>query len=309
MCAIIDLPESGEVMTLWGWKKYQNPRMTRENAELVEVEFADGTIVQCTPDHEFLSNKGWVQARDMDEHTLIRSSLTSATKSLLESSMSSTLESAITQPARAVREAIESIVTFGSSCMETFRRSITSITKTAIQPTIDSITLSACQDVSICPAIGMTKSENGLETTFRLPLVPLLQSGTDRQKAGNGTATWQEQQSLGRKYSDLKSLASSAAKFLWALTEQSSAATTAKQSITGQGQIPSWLRIKRVSRLEQRQNVYCLTVPDAAHFSLSNGAIVSNCIDALRYALEGARRARPAPIAKPKLARPLIWAG
>jgi len=35
----------------------------------------------------------------------------------------------------------------------------------------------------------------------------------------------------------------------------------------------------------------------------------NHCIDALRYALEGARRARPQPIVRPRLAQPAIWAG
>jgi hypothetical protein len=42
------------------------------------------------------------------------------------------------------------------------------------------------------------------------------------------------------------------------------------------------LRIERVDSLEQREDVYCLTVPDAQCFSLANGAIVRNC-DAFRY--------------------------
>lgn len=32
-----------------------------------------------------------------------------------------------------------------------------------------------------------------------------------------------------------------------------------------------------MTRLEERQDVWCLTVPDVGHFSLSNGAVVKNC--------------------------------
>jgi hypothetical protein len=33
-----------------------------------------------------------------------------------------------------------------------------------------------------------------------------------------------------------------------------------------------------------RHDVYCLTVPATGNFTLANGAIVSNCVDEVRYA-------------------------
>ena len=36
-------------------------------------------------------------------------------------------------------------------------------------------------------------------------------------------------------------------------------------------------------RLDESDDVWCLTVPDAEEFSLENGAIVHNCADAMRY--------------------------
>lgn len=74
-CRIIDLPNKGEVLTLCGWKEYQNPRMTRRNAQLVEVAFEDGTTVRCTPDHLFLTENGWKSAESLMKGTMIQSSL------------------------------------------------------------------------------------------------------------------------------------------------------------------------------------------------------------------------------------------
>ena len=42
-----------------------------------------------------------------------------------------------------------------------------------------------------------------------------------------------------------------------------------------------FVRIARVSRLKERADVWCLTVPGLGHFSLANGAVVHNC-DAFR---------------------------
>lgn len=75
MYQIMDLPKTGEVLTLCGWKQYKNPRITRQNAQLVEVVFADGLTVKCTPDHMFLVENGWRSAKSLKKGTLIQSSL------------------------------------------------------------------------------------------------------------------------------------------------------------------------------------------------------------------------------------------
>lgn len=44
-------------------------RCTRKNAELVEVEFEDGVIVRCTPDHKFLLTDGtWKEVKNITEN-------------------------------------------------------------------------------------------------------------------------------------------------------------------------------------------------------------------------------------------------
>lgn len=37
------------------------------------------------------------------------------------------------------------------------------------------------------------------------------------------------------------------------------------------------LIIKEIKQLNEKANVYCLTVPNCGHFALANGAIVKNC--------------------------------
>lgn len=44
-------------------------RCTRKDAELVEIEFEDGVIVRCTPDHKFLLTDGtWKAVKDIAEN-------------------------------------------------------------------------------------------------------------------------------------------------------------------------------------------------------------------------------------------------
>ena len=43
-------------------------RCTRQDAELVEVEFEDGLVVRCTPDHKFLLTDGtWKEIKDITD--------------------------------------------------------------------------------------------------------------------------------------------------------------------------------------------------------------------------------------------------
>lgn len=49
----------------------KNPRMTRQNANLVRV-YSDNDTVLCTPDHLFLTyNRGWIEAKDLVENDSI----------------------------------------------------------------------------------------------------------------------------------------------------------------------------------------------------------------------------------------------
>lgn len=48
--------------------KMDNIHITRYVDELIELEFDDGDIVKCTPDHKFYTlNRGWVEAQELDE--------------------------------------------------------------------------------------------------------------------------------------------------------------------------------------------------------------------------------------------------
>lgn len=46
------------------------------------------------------------------------------------------------------------------------------------------------------------------------------------------------------------------------------------------------MKVKSVQKLDERKDVYDLEVPKYHNFSVNEGIIVHNCIDAVRYALE-----------------------
>lgn len=57
----------GEVISHDGeLHKYFDVRKTIENAEVLEIEFDDGTKVKCTDDHRFMLENGeWIHAKDL----------------------------------------------------------------------------------------------------------------------------------------------------------------------------------------------------------------------------------------------------
>ncbi|GAD53545.1 DNA gyrase subunit B [Halarchaeum acidiphilum MH1-52-1] len=50
-----------------GLERIENPRVTKEDAHLVEVTLDDGETIRCTPDHEFMLRDGtYCEAQDLD---------------------------------------------------------------------------------------------------------------------------------------------------------------------------------------------------------------------------------------------------
>ena len=111
MCRIMDLPQTGEVLTPCGWRAYRNPRVTMRDAQLAEVVFSDGHTVRCTPDHLFLTVGGWKSACDLATGSQIQSSLT------LSRSISMAASIAYGRARNIYREAAQSCTAMFGGCV------------------------------------------------------------------------------------------------------------------------------------------------------------------------------------------------
>lgn len=272
MYEISKLPYSGEVLTLSGWKKYTNPRITRKNAPIVEVRFSDNTIVRCTPDHSFLTESGWRYAKDLEKGFVIRSSLKrrfSILKAFCTSctGMNDTLHTSTV---------IDYIGMFGKTLLEKYRKVITYTTKTAIPLITSCIILSVLRKVSICALAG--KKRMLIESSiFQSTLEDKRLYGMDHRKEKSGIANTQKSASHGRNGSVLKRLVRYVKSNIKLLSDQ---VTTIKNFVLITAKP---LTIECVRKINHREDVWCITVPGYEHFSLSNGAVVHNCADAFRY--------------------------
>jgi len=269
MQRIMDLPQTGEVMTLNGWSHYECPRITRRNAKLVEVKFQDGTKVKCTPDHLFLTKSGWKSAESLIRGTKIQSCSSPEYNTFNKGCTS------FGQMKTTILEAAKSCIEpFGSRLLDQFQKGVTFIIEMVTLSTTDSATLSAWTPQSTCKRTQSTAS-----------IIPVSQK-LDSKKQKNGIAlklgddgiqNMQNAQKVGQSGNVSRdnvwyAIKHSIVSFVKAATSRSSVTQTAKPLI-----------IDGVKELKQADDVWCLTVPETEHFSLQNGAVVHNCMDAYRY--------------------------
>jgi len=271
---IIKLPQTGEVLTPCGWKPYQNPRRIQKNAQLVAVTFADGFTVRCTPDHTFLTARGWISAEHLQPGTSIRSSLTRLHSILMAACI-------VCGQVRGIcREAGDAFIgMFGWRRSAKSRRAATSTIGMGTFSIINWIISSASRAASIFRLPGKRTKPIG-PNILRKTLESEQQRGIGPKKGGSGTSVMPNEPNRGRNGSVNASRACIAVRssmhwFAQAVIRRSFVLTHAKR-----------LTIASVKHLEVREDVWCLTVPDGECFSLANGAVVHNCshgADAFRY--------------------------
>lgn len=268
---IIDLPKEGEILTLCGWKPYQNPRITRANAPLVEVQFKDGYTVKCTPDHLFLTANGWKSAQYLVKDLQIQSTLTQS---------HNTLTVDYTACGRMISIFHEVVKGFIEMCGELhlvkYLKAVTYTIKTEIILIINWIISNVFQPQSTLAYHGI--NQNTKEPIHSLSKQEIKQlSGIDLKKEDCGIRDTLKDHPIGkpkREKSDhvYSVKRNSIVSFEKVQLHKNIAQITAKLPI-----------IESVKHLKETQDVWCLTVPEHEHFSLSNGAVVHNCADALRY--------------------------
>lgn len=296
--SISTLPLTGEVFTLCGWKPYINPRIMRRHARLVEVRFRDGLSVKCTPDHLFLTDSGWKSAESLTRGTWIQSSLTHSPSILTAASI------AYGQVIGICREAGRNFTeTCGRWPLVQFLKGVISTIRTVTREIIFSQILSVSPQACTCQQRQGSSSPPGL-STLRVRQERRLQTGIGLKRGGYGTGdTWPESRA-GLNGSEFRRTARSAKKSFRPFSEtvgilKSIAAKSAKCR-----------RIASVEELKFQEDVWCLTVPGAEHFSLANGAVVHNCADAWRtlsLTWKVSQMDAPEPVNQPINTSPIRW--
>lgn len=276
------LPQTGLVLTPCGLKPYRNPRITLVNAPLVEVRFSDGHTVRCTPDHLFATGSGWKSAQSLERGSLILSTSTLSRSILTAVCIGLGLtKSTLAEVAR------DFIVRFGRMLLVKSQKVAISTTGTGIRSITKSTTLNVWMPENTLASRG-TQAKSQIKPSIFRPwrgIVPEI--GTSQKREGFGTSVTQSEKSSGQKTSDLIALVLSAEKSFSGLIERqlqrrNTVRLHAKERRTGylEKQTLMPLRIESVRHLNEKSDVWDLTVPGIECFALSNGAIVHNSADA-----------------------------
>jgi len=283
--------DSDEVMTREGWHRVTHSWMTREYAPVVRAIFSNGRTVICTPNHRFLTDRGFVSLdsiRYSDKITIwTESSLTEeSTKSGKTDITPMGLSSYTGQ--------------YGDTTREKYLAEISSITSTILpraQRTFLSSRVSrrksTCRFMNL---IGQTR----LSILRRFAL--WLLNGTGQKKEESGTLS-----TRGASYSQgRKERAHSAERLFWGQPKESSALTTAnhlgggqERSTTSKGRVRYAAKSSDASNTARHciaaesavrlvglqeagyADVYDIEV-DGKHEFYANGFLVHNC----RYTLK-----------------------
>jgi hypothetical protein len=316
--AVEDLPVSGRVRTWDGsYVDYNWAGKTISNAELVSVSISNGDMIYCTPWHQFLTNKGWVCASDLEglELKSWQSKLSRPPSRISTAGHTTNMEKSLTMLGRTTARNTGQIPTFteryGNITRGRFLRECISTTKTAIGHITKLITWNALPLLSTFPTMNhRTRKGECLPAWQGLSLLGLpLSNGMEAKMESIGTRSITKplKKSFIRKF---RAYAFNVGLRLRDWLGQLFAAKNAKQStgsiaelitktelaqnarkhirstnISKTGIAPEHVQgrlfVREVKKSE-RADVYCLHVPSDGCFALANGAIVSNS-DAFGY--------------------------
>lgn len=259
---IKSLPYQGEVLTPCGWKRYENPRITRRNAPLVAVTFEDGLTVKCTPEHRFLTAKGWRFAAHLQKGSEIQSCLTLSPSTLTEAYTGSGLKSVITLAgaksfiglsgqAHSGRFQTEAISTIGIATLLITCWPIWSVyQRLSISVIATLLGLMARSTFLPLPALARQRGTGLRLDAYGIEGTP---SGLKGSQSGKGNLI----PASGAEQSSTSSCGIS--------THKNTAPNPAKP-----------LLIASVRPISETADVWCLTVPDGHMWPLANGAMTHN---------------------------------
>jgi hypothetical protein len=268
MYPIMQLPKEGEVYTPCGWKHYRNAGKTGSDAPLVAVRLSDGTTVKCTPEHMWLTARGWQFARYLMPATVIRSCSTPSRNTLMAVSTDCIRLSDISRG--GVKDCM---LQLGNQRSGRDHVDVTSITETATLPITGYPTSNVFLGVNISSSLITKKRRQSMLAMESISLcLPgrKRQSGTSLRLADCGISDTPCVLRVGLSGNENRKYVPSVngPSLPWYVKVDIPRFTAPQPARP--------LHIVSVENLANRDDVYCLTVDDGHCFCLGNGAVVHN---------------------------------
>ena len=173
------------VNTSQGFQKSRSIRKTRET-EVWKVILNNGKEIIATPDHKFLTNKGWKELKDIDKRydVLIQSDI--CIKSYLKL-FKSLIVNAIIYAGDTFKEMVQDYIwLFGDIITGIFRKNTMSITETIINQIIDQKTLNSYLLFNTCQFMPQLQKQKKERENILTQSDFLLLNGINQKKVENG---------------------------------------------------------------------------------------------------------------------------
>jgi hypothetical protein len=199
------LPEKGLIRTYDGtYVPFTNPGCRGEK-ETVGVELSNGEIIECTPDHRFLTENGWIEAKDSQDMLLYNKSMYTKGESSLWGRVKSFFREKYILGMGATTTMVENTQVgytelFGNTIMGKFLKDIMCIIKMGTQRIMRYGISNVCLPVTTCGYIWKTPTEeNWLEMPCDYHMWKRQQdSGTKAKKEENGIENMGQRQPVKR---------------------------------------------------------------------------------------------------------------
>lgn len=341
---IKSMPSHGFVHTVDGSiVPYHSCQKIKTFAPIVRITLSSGRIVECTPSHEFLTDAGWVQAKNLPGRSLCSQSrlLTNKNNCLTELNISEGKKEA-----DILSRCMQKDILISNICIEP-----SGYTITALSPAdFTSIILMETQQImkylissffllrNIAKAIMMRGKKRIRMGTENQPL----KDWTRREKPQmNGMVPWKDGygtenmlckllKTIKLSYLKLNAMFASQYFSLVRLLSTIAAKNVETKKCLGTEELREWIMKKgnaqsairclfatNIQNLKLAQDdvvdvcevgnedVYCLTVPSHGCFLIEGGYVVSNC-DAAGYALMHLMPIKR-PATQPTTPAPALW--
>lgn len=294
------------------WHPFVKARLVALDQPMLTLSFDNEESVTCTPDHKFMTTRGWVQAKDMLGLRVLQ-------LSRRQFRNFSALVTTCAEPTSSAKAA-GSIGQFGSWQTGRCRKDFISIMSMAMSRITRSATFAFCSLVSTLAHICGSPSARNSLGECSIVSATALRSGTKAPQDVSGIKSSTKRTARQRLPGVLRSAAIVAGRTSSACLETGRGTARphvdprregAQERMTNNANArfaaPSSWSTRTLSKepaheyveispaltlgaeclridAAPRQNAYCLTVPETGNFALANGMVVHNCGDELRYA-------------------------
>ena len=306
-----EIPKTGFIRGYDGSNKfYYNGGVVRCD-KLLDLILDDDTIISVTEDHEFLTKDGqWVQAKDLKGQLLCKSMLFQGQNRNLMEEYTQNMKEKNTTHLGLITDATEYIEKYGNIITEKYQKDSIFITEIIMRIIMRLKILLYSQLANISHIIQnyIMQTIRTLQELILLRIKTNAESGINQMMATNGISNIIKNTKTNYLPGNTE-IASNAEKHFmpksikpmyFAQTNVNPNGEGIQESMTLKKHVSSvakylnqintpkkYIAVKDVQQKGmQEKETYCVTVPGDGCFSLANGVVVSNCIDALRYSLE-----------------------